>query len=57
MVLVQKLATYLSFALVIACVSGVTDKATGITFKPRLPSGLGAIGAGVRKKGPIKASK
>ena len=36
-----------------AAVQGMTEKATGIAFKPKLGE-LEVFGVGVRKKGPIK---
>jgi len=50
---VRQIATYGCLALAVAYAAAVTDKATGITFKPRIGE-KEAIGAGVRKKGPIK---
>ena len=40
-------------ALLLASCNAMTDKATGISFAPRLNE-LNLFGVGVRKKGPIK---
>ena len=40
-------------ALLLASSNAMTDKATGISFAPKLNE-LNLFGVGVRKKGPIK---